>query len=292
MLHMKKKGLADSTIKSRIRRLKRLAKLGANLYDAESVKIVIANAKWSNGTKDNACDSYSSFVEMLGGTWTKPKYQIVEREIFVPLPREVDQLIASCSPMMSTFLMLLSETAMRPGEGLHVTWNDFDATTRTVRITPEKGSRSRTVKISERLAAKLQDLPQKYPTIFCKPDTSLEHFSQNYRKQRRRAAYKLKNRRLLQITLKTFRHFRATLEAHRTKDPFHVQAVLRHRNITNTMKYIHLAKVLFNDDQQYISRVAANAKDACILVDAGFEYVTGEYDDGGKIFRKPKDYVS
>ncbi len=29
-------------------------------------------------------------------------------------------------------------------------------------------------------------------------------------------------------------------------------------------------------------------KEACALVDAGFEYVTGEYTDGGKIFRKPK----
>ena len=95
----------------------------------------------------------------------------------------------------------------------------------------------------------------------------------------------------MQITLKTFRHYRATLEAHRTKDPFHVQAVLRHRSIMNTMKYIHLAEVLFKDDQKYISRVAKNAKDVCLLVDAGFEYVTGEYDDGGKIFRKPKYYA-
>ena len=83
----------------------------------------------------------------------------------------------------------------------------------------------------------------------------------------------------------------ATLEAHRTKDPFAVQAILRHRNIANTMKYIHLARLLFSDDQNYISRVATNAKEACLLVDAGFEYVTGEYDDGGKIFRKPKEYV-
>jgi len=81
------------------------------------------------------------------------------------------------------------------------------------------------------------------------------------------------------------------MRAHRTKDPFHVQAVLRHRNITNTMKYIHLAKVLFKDDQKYISRVAKNAKEACILVDARFEFGTGEYKDGGKIFRKPKHFV-
>jgi integrase len=241
--------------------------------------------------KDNACDSYSSFVEMLGGTWKKPKYQTIESEIFVPQPREVADLIASCSPMMSAYLQLLSETAMRPGEGLHLAWKDFDTTTGTVRITPEKGSRSGTAKISEKLTAMLESLPKTSPNIFCKPGTSLEHFSQNYRKQRRRASCKLKNPRLLQITLKTFRHFRATLEAHRTKDPFYVQALLRHRSFSNTLKYIHLAKVLFKDDEKYVSRVATNAKDACVLVDAGFEYVTGEYDDGGKIFRKLKDYV-
>ena len=49
--------------------------------------------------------------------------------------------------------------------------------------------------------------------------------------------------------------------------------------------------MLFKDDQKYISRVATNARDACILVDAGFEYATGEYSDSGKIFRKPKDFV-
>ena len=137
----------------------------------------------------------------------------------------------------------------------------------------------------------MKDLPRLHETIFCKPNTKLEHFSQNYRKQRLRASYKLKNPRLKQIMLKTFRHYRATLEAHRTKDIFAVQAILRHRNIINTQKYIHLAKVLFKDDEKYVTKVANNVKEACILIDAGFEYVTGEYNDGGKIFRKPKDFV-
>ncbi len=49
-----------------------------------------------------------------------------------------------------------------------------------------------------------------------------------------------------------------------------------------------LAKELFKGQQEYISKVATNAKETCVLVDAGFEYVTGEYADGGKIFRTPK----
>jgi hypothetical protein len=32
----------------------------------------------------------------------------------------------------------------------------------------------------------------------------------------------------------------------------------------------------------------ANTQEACKLAEAGFEYVTGEYTDGGKIFRKRK----
>jgi len=49
-----------------------------------------------------------------------------------------------------------------------------------------------------------------------------------------------------------------------------------------------LAEELFKDKQEYISKVAKNVKEACALIEAGFEYVTGEYHDGGKIFRKPK----
>lgn len=54
------------------------------------------------------------------------------------------------------------------------------------------------------------------------------------------------------------------------------------------MVYITLAEDLFKGQQQYASKVAKDIKQACGLVDAGFEYVTGEYKDGRKIFKKPK----
>lgn len=37
-----------------------------------------------------------------------------------------------------------------------------------------------------------------------------------------------------------------------------------------------------------VHRRARDVEEAKELVEAGFEYVTGEYDDGGKIFRKRK----
>lgn len=78
------------------------------------------------------------------------------------------------------------------------------------------------------------------------------------------------------------------MEYHRTKDIVYVQRVLGHRSIKNTLMYITLAEELFKGQQDYVSKIATNVKEACTLVDVGFEYVTGEYHDGGKIFRKPK----
>ena len=49
---------------------------------------------------------------------------------------------------------------------------------------------------------------------------------------------------------------------------------------------MQLAEELFKDHQEYVSKVAKNAKDACTLVEAGFEFVC-EVDDA-KIFRKRK----
>lgn len=56
------------------------------------------------------------------------------------------------------------------------------------------------------------------------------------------------------------------------------------------MIYIHLEKAIFGstDMNEYHVRDAKNIKEPCELVKAGFEYVTGEYTDGRKIFRKRK----
>jgi hypothetical protein len=39
---------------------------------------------------------------------------------------------------------------------------------------------------------------------------------------------------------------------------------------------------------EYIVKIAKTIEEAKRLVEAGFEYVTGEYCDGGKIFRRRK----
>jgi DNA-directed RNA polymerase subunit M/transcription elongation factor TFIIS len=56
---LKKNGKSDSTIEGRTKLLRIMVKRGANLYDPETVKDVIAKQPWCNGRKNNACDAYS-----------------------------------------------------------------------------------------------------------------------------------------------------------------------------------------------------------------------------------------
>ncbi|MEM2112289.1 MAG: hypothetical protein QXX08_10520, partial [Candidatus Bathyarchaeia archaeon] len=59
-------------------------------------------------------------------------------------------------------------------------------------------------------------------------------------------------------------------------------------NIYNTLIYITLAEGAFQIQTRIHLKRRKKVKEACTLIEAGFEYVTGEYNDGGKIFRKPK----
>ena len=103
---------------------------------------------------------------------------------------------------------------------------------------------------------------------------------------RKRIAQRLGNPRLLQIHFHSLRHWKATTEYARTKDLLYVQQLLGHRSIKTTLRYIQLADI--PQEERFISKVAMNVKEATELIELGFEYVTGEYDDGGKIFRKRK----
>jgi hypothetical protein len=74
IFHMKKRGLAESTIERRNRHLKVLAKRGADLLDPESVKLKISEQDWVGKSKNRACDTYNDFLKMLGKEWEKPKF--------------------------------------------------------------------------------------------------------------------------------------------------------------------------------------------------------------------------
>jgi integrase len=167
------------------------------------------------------------------------------------------------------------------GEAWNLKWIDIDLTNATISITPEKGSHARMFKSSNKLLAMINQLPKKSAKIFGTYD--LRGYRSSYVRQRKRTANKLQNPRINQITFHTFRHWKATMEYHKTKDILHVMRLLGHKNIKNTLIYTQL--IAFKEDE-FACKVAKTIKEASDLIENGFEFVCDVED--AKLFRKHK----
>ena len=275
---VKKQGYKDTTIRGKGSRLRRLLKLGANLLDPESVKEAIAAQKWFDSGKETTAYAYDLFAKWAGLKWEKPRCKAIRKLPLIPLEREIDDLIAGCNKQIATFLQITKETGARAGEIFNLKWIDIDTEAKTVRITPEKGSNPRSLKISNKLVSMLNSLPKKGENIF----SNYGSLSCTFERNRKKTAYKLGNPRLLKISFHTLRHWKATMEYHRTKDILHVMQILGHRNIKNTLVYTQL----INGDAEdaYVCKAAKTVEQAAELIEAGFEYVCEI--EGVKLFRK------
>ncbi|RLF99124.1 MAG: site-specific integrase [Candidatus Wolframiiraptor sp.] len=280
---MKKQGYAEASIKSRGEILRRLLRLGADLYDPESVKAVIARQKWSEGRKANVVYAYDLFCRWTGIKWTPPRISIPEKLPFIPLEREIDDLIASCTKHIAVALQIAKETGARIGEIFRLKWTDIDLERGTIRIQAEKRSQARIFKMSSRLIRMLNRLPREGERVFAHYK-NLNSMRRVFERQRKRAAHKLGNPRLLQISFHTLRHWKGTMEYHKTKDILHVMQVLGHKSIKNTLKYTQLVK--FEEEQEYFCKVAKSPKEIRKLIEAGFEYLFQR--NGLVYFRKRK----
>jgi len=292
---LRKQGYKECTCKNKAYVLRRLVDLGVNLYEPESVKELLAKKnlaetyasvkrEWSEGYKATVSDAYSLFLQMEGLGWRKPRYQRPQRLAFIPTETELDQLIAACGKVVGTFLQGLKDTGADPGELGAATWTDVDSVKKLLAVNyPVKGHDPRILRVSEEFLARLNRLAKRGEKIF-----SYVGLRANFEHQRRRAAAKLENPRLMKIRFTTFRHWKGTMEYHKTKDILHVKKILGHKNIKNTLIYIDYEKAIFGPGatDEFTVRVSSNIQEDRELVEAGFEYVTER--EGQKIYRKRK----
>jgi len=270
---LKKKGRADKTIENYTKMLNLLAKEGCNLTDPEDVKDKLARLDKDKGWKFLATCSYTAFLKFLGLSWEAPSYKQTRKLPFIPTEKEIDELIASCGPKTAAFLQLLKETGMRCGEANRLRWIDVDLERRTITLNdPEKNGAARMLRISEKLAGMLGRLPHDSDRVFGNSQLRSKYIT--FRQSRNIAARKLGNPRLLRIHFHTLRHFKATMEYHKTKDPFHVKELLGHKSVETTALYVQIDKNLFQDqNDEFYSATAKTIEEAAKLIEAGFEYV-------------------
>ena len=283
---MLKQGFNEGTAKHWTYLLKRLTDLGANLQDPESIKEILAVNKWSDGYRANFVEAYTTFLDMEGRIWTAPRYKRPQNLSFIPTETEIDQLIAAVGKTTGAFLQGLKDTGADPGELGRIKWVDVDRETKTVKINhPVKGHSARILRVSDEFLNRISGFTKKRETVF-----SYVRMASNFWAQRKRIAKKLQNPRILEIHFTTFRHWKGTVEYHRTRDVLYVQKLLGHKSLQSTMVYIDYEKACFGspDQEKFHVKVAANVGEACELIEDGWEYVTGTYADGGKVFRKRK----
>jgi len=280
---LKKEGYANTTVKEAVATIKRLANKNVDIFNPEEVKLLLAREDdWSNGYKQNIVSWYQKFAEMLQLNWEPPNYKPIKKLPFIPHEEEIDQLISGTGRKLACTLQLLKETGMRIGEAWKLQWTDIDAKRNTIKCVAEKRGNPRMFKVSNTLIAMIQQQPRNNQYVF--GDTSVSGHRRNFCRQRKQLANKLQNPRLLNIHFHTLRHWKATMEYHKTKDILYVKQLLGHRSIDSTLKYTQL--VSFEKPDQFKCRVANNIEEAKELVEAGFQYVTEI--DSKKLFRKPK----
>jgi len=287
--YMEKQGYAPETVRTNNGSLRALQLRNADLLNPESVKEALAKEKvWSENRKRNVINAYSLFLKVCNvPAWEKPKTNVVRKIPFIPCEQEIDMLIAGSSTSVATFLQLLKETAMRSGEAVRLQWKDIDLEKRLITLNePEKGSLPRQWNnLSQKLVDMLNAMPRNDLRVF--GAYTLNSLKAMFTRARKRMAAKLQNPRLLAIHFHTLRHWKATMEYHKTKDLLHVMAFLGHKKSDNTLLYVQLDQSLFSDTQdEFTVKTAKTPEEAAKLIEVGFQLA--DTIDGIHLYRKRK----
>jgi len=154
-----------------------------------------------------------------------------------------------------------------------------------ISVRTAKHGKARVVKIQPRTLAMLKTYISKEnkgltDNLFSSPKVLTKAFQ----RARKRTAIKYQDPECLKIRLYDLRHYYGSMLYHDTKDLLYVKEKMGHRSISSTMRYMHL--VDFEENDQYVVKVAENLDQFADLLSKGFTYVS-DYEDK-KVLRKRK----
>jgi integrase/recombinase XerD len=281
---MKKEAYAESTINAVRKRLQQLAK-NCLLDQPELVKGFVAEKECSNAFKETLVEAYDLYCRANSIAWSKPFYDRYDKLPKIPSEEKLNMIIARSSKKFALILSMMKDLGTRP---IEITWlrvKDVDLENGVVTITSAKHCVGRTLRLKSQTllmlkAYVLQKKLEQKDRLFPVDSGSI---SEGYRRFRNKLADNLGDMSLKSIRLYDFRHFKATMEYHRTKDLLHVKRLLGHKDLRTTLRYTQLIEI---EGDEYHSATATTVEEAKKLIEQGFEYVTEI--DGVKLFRKRK----
>ena len=216
---MKKEAFAESTIKAVRHRLASLAK-NCLLDQPELVKGFIAEKECSNAFKESLVEAYDLYCRANCITWSKPFYERYDKLPKIPSEEKLNMIIAKASKNLALIFSMMKDLGTRP---IELTWlkvKDIDLETGTVTITSAKHCVGRTLRLRAQTLVMLKAYVLKRKLnqndrLFPIDSASI---SESYRRIRNRLADNLGDMSLKTIRLYDFRHFKASMEYHKTKD--------------------------------------------------------------------------
>ena len=246
---LKKKGLGENTIKVRCYILRVLQQKGAILSSPESVETILATEPKYNEkstVKYHAVKAYLSYTKTMKIFWEPIRAKYEPKQKFIPTPEELMLFLNAAGHVTGTFLLVAYDTGARAGEICQLKWTDINTENHTISINnPEKNSRSRTLKVTEKTILRLQSIGNKYsPYIFNPKPVTMRT---NFQALRRRLVREHENPRLKQITLHTFRYAFAHKMIKRGKHEKEVQQKLGHKSLSSTDRYTNTVVFSEND---------------------------------------------
>jgi integrase len=264
--------------------LKQLDK-NCDLNNPESVMVFLASHEICDGRKELIVDCYAKYCQWKKLPFVKPRYRRTDKLPYVPLQKDIEALIAALPKKTSIFTRTIYETGARAGEMWNLKWIDVDFENQKIAINkPEKGSRARSLKVSSQIIGLISTLPRTCEYVFKKyPKAKRDSLQTYYIREKKKISNRLCNPAIVNITWKSLRHYKATMEYAKTKDILHVKQLLGHVNIMNTLVYTHLINF---DREDFVCKIAKTIEEATALVEGGFEYICDM--DGTKLFRKRK----
>jgi integrase len=234
-------------------------------------------------SKFNTVKAYKAFAKAFKLKWEPVKIRYEAKEPFYPLEEEIDLLINSCSKNTATFLQVLKDTGARCSEARKIQWTDINEKNNTITINhPAKGSRSRTVKVSEKTLYMIKRLRKNHGDYIFNPTFVSQR--KPFNTTRKKLAERTQNPRLLKIHFHTLRHWRASREYEKTGDIYAVKDLLGHKAISSTDRYQHGS---YSSDE-YVTKRPKTSQEEDALITAGFDYVRFDSKENVPIYRKRK----
>jgi integrase len=264
------------------RKLRYLAR-NVDLNNPEKVKEYIANLQCSDGHKDNLIDIYGHYADFYGIQWTKPKYIREERITRVPREEDINKIIGHAKLKYAVAYSMIRDIGIRPVELGNLKVKDIDLETGEVYPTTAKHGEGRVLKVRPSTLSMLKKFITENGLNPMDVLWNARRVKENWSRLKVSVSKKLGEPKLAQIRLYDLRHYAGSMAYYRTKDIIFTMRFLGHKNIKNTLRYVHLIDF---DSEEYICKAATNVDEAKALIETGFEYVTEI--DNVKLFRKRK----